>query len=150
MADEPRTRTQRKADVLELLSAKVADTWVATSDGDGPYLVPLTMAWFDDRIVLATARDAPTARNLVARGGARLALGGTRDVVMIDASLERTLPVADAGAVGEAYAAQSDWDPRTAGDGYVFLVLLPARVQAWREVNEIPGRTLMRDGAWLV
>jgi len=23
------------------------------------------------------------------------------------------------------------------------------RVQAWREANEIPGRTLMRDGAWL-
>ncbi|MET8147962.1 pyridoxamine 5'-phosphate oxidase family protein [Actinoplanes sp. NPDC049668] len=149
MADEPRTSERRKADVLEKLSARVADTWVATSDGDGPYLVPLTMAWFDDRIVLATARDSPTARNLVARGDARLALGHTRDVVMIDASLERTIPVADAGAVGDAYAAQSDWDPRTAGDSYVFLVLVPARVQAWREVNEIPGRTLMRDGAWL-
>jgi hypothetical protein len=24
------------------------------------------------------------------------------------------------------------------------------RVQAWREANEIAGRTLMRDGTWLV
>jgi hypothetical protein len=29
-------------------------------------------------------------------------------------------------------------------------VLRPVRVQAWREVNEIPERTLMRDGTWLV
>ncbi|MEU7908130.1 pyridoxamine 5'-phosphate oxidase family protein [Actinoplanes sp. NPDC049118] len=150
MTDEPRTRAQRKSDVLEKLSAKVADTWVATSDGDGPYLVPLTMAWFGDRIVLATAKDTPTARNIVARGRARLALGDTRDVVMIDATLERTVPVADAGDVGDAYVAQSDWDPRTAGDTYVFLILVPARIQAWREVNEIPERTLMRDGVWLV
>jgi hypothetical protein len=30
-----------------------------------------------------------------------------------------------------------------------FLVLRPQRVQAWREVDELPGRTLMRDGAWI-
>jgi len=30
-----------------------------------------------------------------------------------------------------------------------FLVLRPLRIQAWREVNELPGRTLMRAGAWL-
>ena len=24
------------------------------------------------------------------------------------------------------------------------------RIQAWREVNELPGRELMRDGRWLV
>jgi hypothetical protein len=51
-------------------------------------------------------------------------------------------------ALGAAYVAQADWDPRGSA-GYVFLVLRPVRVQAWREVNEIPGRTLMRDGAWL-
>jgi hypothetical protein len=32
----------------------------------------------------------------------------------------------------------------------VFQVLRPRRIQAWRESNEIPGRTLMRDGTWLV
>ena len=54
----------------------------------------------------------------------------------------------DAG-LGAAYAAQADWDPRLSA-GYVFFVLRPVRVQAWREANEIAGRTLMRDGSWLV
>ena len=150
MVDEPRTKAQRKADVLAKLSAKVADTWVATADAHQPYLVPLTMAWLGGRIVLATDQGTPTARNILAHGKARLAVGRTRDVVMIDARLERTIPVADPGPVGDAYAAQSDWDPRTAGDTYIFLVLRPERIQAWREANEIPDRTVMRDGTWLV
>jgi len=32
----------------------------------------------------------------------------------------------------------------------VYLVLRPVRVQAWREADEMTGRTLMRDGEWLV
>jgi hypothetical protein len=32
----------------------------------------------------------------------------------------------------------------------VFFVLRPVRIQAWRESNEIPGRTLMRKGRWVV
>jgi pyridoxamine 5'-phosphate oxidase-like protein len=150
MADEPRTKQQRKADVLAELSAPVADVWVATGDAGQPYLVPLTLAWLDERVVLATSRRSRTARNLAAAGKARLALGTTRDVVLIDAALERTVPVAEAGPIGDGYAARNDWDPRAAGDAYVFLVLRPERVQAWREENEIPDRTLMRDGSWLV
>jgi hypothetical protein len=30
-----------------------------------------------------------------------------------------------------------------------YLVLRPRRTQAWREENELVGRTLMRGGAWL-
>ena len=61
------------------------------------------------------------------------------------------VPVADAPAdLAEGYAGQSDWDPRTSPDGYAYLVLRPERVQAWREVNELAGRTLMRDGTWTV
>ncbi len=67
---------------------------------------------------------------------------------MIDALLERTIDVAADAALGVAYVGQADWDPRGLA-GYVFLVLRPLRLQAWRESNEIPGRTLMRDGAWL-
>ena len=44
---------------------------------------------------------------------------------------------------------QADWDPRKSADRMRFLVLRPLRTQAWREVNELPGRTLMRDGAWI-
>ena len=150
MTDETRSRAQRKADVLAKLSAPVADVWVATADGAEPFLVPLTMAWFSDRVVLATDAGSPTARNLAAHGRARLALGTTRDVVRIDAVLERTVPVLEAGAAGEAYAAQNDWDPRAAGPPYIFLVLRPSRIEAWREENELRGRVIMRDSAWLV
>jgi hypothetical protein len=30
-----------------------------------------------------------------------------------------------------------------------FLVLRPQRIQAWREANELTGRTLMRSGEWM-
>jgi pyridoxamine 5'-phosphate oxidase-like protein len=147
---EPRGPAERKADVLAKLAAEVADVWVATSDGSEPYLVPLTAAWHNEQIVLATDRSTPTARNLAAHGTARLAFGDTRDVVLIDATLNDTIAVAESGALGEAYATQNDWDPRTAGDTYVFLTLRPQRIQAWRSVQEIPGRTLMRAGTWLI
>jgi hypothetical protein len=150
MPDEPRSLAQRKTDTLAKLSAPVADVWVATTDGERPFLVPLTMVWVQDRIAVSTEQTAPTVRNLIAYGRARLALGGTRDVVRIDAGLERTIPVADAEPFGSAYAAQNDWDPRKAGPSYVFAVLRPERIEAWREENELPGRLLMRAGTWLV
>ncbi|WP_433377571.1 pyridoxamine 5'-phosphate oxidase family protein [Actinoplanes sp. CA-142083] len=146
---DPRGQAERKADVLARLAAPVADCWVATAAEGEPYLVPLTLAWFEERIILATARRSPTARNIAASGRARVGLGPTRDVVLIEAVLDESIPVTASGKIGEAYAEQSDWDPREAGDSYVFLALKPAKIQAWREENEIPDRLLMRDGAWL-
>ena len=152
---QPRTREQRRADTLAKLTAPAADVWVASAaaDADGRahgYLVPLSLAWIDERVVLATEADSVTARNIISTGHARLGLGPTRDVVMIDAGLEQVYGIdAVPAGLAQAYAAQADWDPRTAGGGMRFLVLRPERVQAWREVNELPGRTLMRDGAWI-
>jgi hypothetical protein len=140
----------RKADTLAMLATPAIDVWVATASAVGaPHLVPVSLAWVDDRVVIAVPGQSVTARNLAASGEARLAVGPTRDVVMIDAVLERAVDVAADAALGAAYAAQADWDPR-GSTGYEFLVLRPVRLQAWREVNEIPGRTLMRDGTWLV
>ena len=150
MAPEPRDTVTRKADTLAMLATPAIDVWVATASSAGaPYLVPVSLAWVDERAVIAVDGSSATARNLTASGSARLAVGPTRDVVMIDAALEQTVDVAADDALGAAYVAQADWDPRRSG-GYVFLVLRPVRVQAWREVNEIAGRTLMRDGTWLV
>jgi hypothetical protein len=147
---EPRDAATRKSDALAMLAGDVVDVWVATASSAGaPYLVPVSLAWVDERAVIAVAKSSATARNLLGSGTARLAVGPTRDVVMIDAVLERSVDVAEDAQLGEAYVAQADWDPRPS-PGYVFLVLRPMRLQAWREVNEIAGRTLMRDGAWLV
>jgi hypothetical protein len=155
VTEPPRPAGQRKADALAQLTREVTDVWVATASTDGteahPHLVPVSLAWLDDeRVVIAVQATSQTARDLAASGRARLGVGPTRDVVMIDAVLDETHDVLDApAALGERYVQQSDWDPR-ASPGYVFLVLRPSRIQAWRESNEIPGRTLMRDGHWLV
>ncbi len=146
----PRDAQTRKTDTLALLATPEIDVWVATASADGEaHLVPVSLAWVDERAVIAVPDASVTTLNLTTSGRARLAVGPTRDVVMIDAALERNVSVDDDPALGEAYAAQSDWDPR-GDDGYVFLVLRPVRLQAWREANEIKGRTLMRDGAWVV
>ena len=147
---EPRDRATRKADLLAALTAPAADVWVATASPEAaPYLVPLSLAWIGDRAVIALEESSVTARNIAGSGVARLAVGPTRDVALIDAVLERSVGVDDDEAVGEAYAAQADWDPRGV-PGYVFLVLRPTRIQAWRESNELVGRILMRDGVWLI
>lgn len=146
---EPRDRATRKVDLLKALSTDAADVWVATASSDGtPHLVPLSLVWTDGRIVIALDGGSVTARNIVASGAARLGFGPTRDVALIDAVLERSVGVDDDAALGAAYASQADWDPRGLA-GYVFLVLRPTRIQAWRESNELSGRVLMRDGAWV-
>jgi hypothetical protein len=147
----PRTLDQRTADTLALLAEPGADIWVATASANGDaHLVPLSYGWTGDRIVLSTDSSMVTARNLVNAGKARLGTGGTRDVVMIDAELDSVHPVGDVPEdVATSFVSQSDWDPRPQGDPFVFLVLRPVRIQAWREANELAGRTLMREGAWL-
>ncbi|HEX8081860.1 MAG TPA: pyridoxamine 5'-phosphate oxidase family protein [Jatrophihabitans sp.] len=147
---EARDGETRKADTLAMLATQAIDVWVATASAAGaPYLVPVSLAWVDERVVIAVDGSSTTARNLTASGQARLGVGPTRDVVMIDAVIEKAVDVAADDVLGEAYVAQADWDPRRS-TGYVFFVLRPVRVQAWREANEIAGRTLMRDGTWLV
>jgi hypothetical protein len=69
------------------------------------------------------------------------AWGPTRDVVMIDAELEQAYGLDEVpDNLAQQYAMQADWDPRKAGDRMQFLVLRPLRIQAWREVNKLPGR----------
>jgi pyridoxamine 5'-phosphate oxidase-like protein len=146
---DPRDPRTRKTDTLATLATPAIDVWVASASGEGaPHLVPVSLAWVEEQVVVAVEASSVTARNVTTSGVARLAVGPTRDVVMIDAVLDRTVEVAD-DELGAAYAAQADWDPRRS-TGYVFLVLRPVRVQAWRESDEIAGRTLMRDGDWLV
>ncbi len=145
-----RTAEQRKADTLAKLAEPAIDVWVSSA-GDEPHLVPLSLGWVDERVVLALQATSRTSQNITASGVARLGLGPTRDVVLIDAVLEATHTFQDVPAnLLDGYLAQADWDPRTAGAGYHLLVLRPERIQTWREANELAGRTLMREGAWTV
>jgi hypothetical protein len=87
--------------------------------------------------------------NVTANRRVRLALGETRDVVMIDAVLVEAVSRAEVTAdLADAYAAQAGWDPRTEEGDYVYLVLGPERIQVWREGEDLTGRTVMRNGTW--
>ena len=45
---------------------------------------------------------------------------------------------------------RTGFDPCALATRYRWFRLSPRRIQAWREVNELPDRELMRDGRWLV
>ena len=128
-----------------------ADAWVATASAEGKeHLVPLSIGWDGERVVLATEPDAVTTRNIEACGRARLAVGTTRDVVMIDAVLDdrRRRRRTRRRAIAESFAAQADWDPRHGTGLRASSCCDRAGSRCWREVDEIAGRTVMRDGQW--
>jgi hypothetical protein len=95
-------------------------------------------------MIISTPRGSVTARNLGRGGRVRVGLGELRDVTIIDGTAE---PVDDE-RTKDAFAAKHGWDPRKESGDYAYFRVAD-RVQAWREVNELPGRTLMRDGVWL-
>ena len=62
--DDPgvRDRETRTADTLAMLTTQGIDVWVATASAAGaPYLVPVSLAWVDDRAVIAVATSSLTA-----------------------------------------------------------------------------------------
>ncbi|WP_431780315.1 pyridoxamine 5'-phosphate oxidase family protein [Streptomyces chumphonensis] len=155
----PRPAEQRKRDVLERLAQDV-DVWVATASPDGvPCMVPLSFAYDGETLLLCTGRGTPTARNLLSgraagsapgTGGlARLALGHTRDVVLVEAVTEAVATDGLSPHEGASFAARTGFDPRGRAD-WVFFRCRPRTVRAWREENELAGRLLMRDGRWRV
>ena len=116
----PRPGSQRRRDTERRLEHDV-DLWVASASTDGlPHLIPLSFDWDGTALLLSTPRDSPTGRNLAATRTARLGLGETRDVTLIEGDVE--VLAIDA--------------------------LPPRRIQAWREVDELAERELMRDGEW--
>ena len=146
--DPPRSTAERVRDALARLAADI-DLWVATASAEGePYLVPLSYLWHGGRIVMAASERTATVRNLRRGGPVRLALDGLRDVVLIDGDVA-FVAVGDLDqAVADAYAAHAGWDPRADATS-TWLVATPTRIRTWREVNELPGRAIMRGGEWL-
>jgi Pyridoxamine 5'-phosphate oxidase len=141
----PRSRSQRQADTLAKLRGEV-DLWVASADEAGvAYLVPLSFHWDGAALTLATPRESRTAVNLLRAGWARVALGPTRDVVIVEGTVAE-LPRGADPQLAEAFAAAAGFEPP---EGYVYLRITPREIQAWREADELAGRRLMRAGAWL-
>jgi hypothetical protein len=146
----PRSAQQRRQDTLARLESDV-DAWIATA-GDGvPYLVPLSYHWDGATIVISTPATSPTSRNLQATGRVRVGIGPTRDLVLIEGTVETIGGPADVpDEVAKAFAARTGFDPRRETAQYYWFRITPRRLQAWREANELVGRDLIRDGEWLV
>jgi hypothetical protein len=45
---------------------------------------------------------------------------------------------------------RTGFEPRALATPYRWLRISAHRIQAWRDVNELPDRELMREGRWLV
>jgi Pyridoxamine 5'-phosphate oxidase len=150
MSADPRSRGERRRDTEHRLVHDV-DAWVASASADGaPYLVPLSFDWDGEALLVATPSDSPTGRNLATTCAARLGLGDTRDVSMIEGEVKVLEIDALPQERGDLFAARTGFDPRALTTPYRWFRISPRRIQAWREVNELADRELMRDGRWLV
>lgn len=144
----PRSRAERTRDALAKLASEV-DLWIASADAEGrAHLVPLSYHWDGTALTVATPRASRTARNLLRAGRARVALGPTRDVLILEGTVEELARGVDPG-LEDDHAQATGFDPRIEPEEYVYLRITPDAIQAWREANELPDRQLMRRGAWL-
>ena len=146
-------RTTRKR--IEDSKAKLAnggDAWLTTAGAKGPHLVPLSLAWdaHQEAIIFCTEGKNRTTHNIAEQPSVQIALGSTRDVLMIHGKATVLGNVNELHPTAELFASQVGWDPRGDSDRWVFIHVAPRRMMAWREVNEINGRTIMRHGQWLL
>jgi hypothetical protein len=150
MNAQPRSRAQRRRDTEPRLAHDV-DVWVASASADGaPYLVPLSFDRDGETLLLGTPADSPTGRNLARSRAVRLGLGHTRDVFIIEGDVDVLEIDALSRERGDRFAARTGFDPRNEATPYCWFRVCPRRIQAWREVDELPDREAMRDGRWLV
>ena len=147
--EAPRSAAQRKADTLSRLGSDV-DCWVTSASARGEaYLIPLSYVWYGQQIIMATLANSLTVRNLRRAGNCRVALDGTRDVVLVEGLIE-TIPTAAISAdIAAAFKVAAGFDPHQSAQDYVYILISPRRVRAWREENELAGREIMREGQWL-
>ena len=144
-----RSTAQRANDARARLESE-PNIWLATASDDGsPHLVPLSLAWIEEQIVVATPADTPTARNAISNGRVRAALDSADDVVIFDADAA-VINFDDAeSSLVATYIDRVGWDPRDNPGVWSLLILTPRRAHAWNGPSEISGRTIVREGQWL-
>jgi hypothetical protein len=94
------------------------DAWVATADpaSGSPYLVPLSFLWDGQRLLVATPSASPTSRHLQATSKVRLGIGPTRDLVVIEGTVQPLAAAEVPDQVGDGFAAKTGFDPRQLTD----------------------------------
>ncbi|HUD11288.1 MAG TPA: pyridoxamine 5'-phosphate oxidase family protein [Candidatus Saccharimonadia bacterium] len=143
-----RTAKERQDDTLyKLLHER--DVWVATADASGrAHLVPFSLVWDGEHIIAATEILSRTIKNIRVSGQARLAIGDTRDVVIIEVQI-KIMPLESASTeMGDLFLKRTGWHPRDA-QREAYLLMTPIIIQAWKNEEELHGRTIMKDGIWI-
>lgn len=122
--------------------------WVASASLDGTsYLVPLSFDWDGAALLLATPAESVTGKHLAATGAARLGLGDTRDVSMIDGRV-KTLEMDELPQErADRFATRTGFD-RGLSTRYRWFLISPQRIQARGE--RASWRELMHEARWLV
>ena len=140
----------RKTDVLATLE-KQRDVWLATADPAGRTRLIAASGWWDGTdLVIATRGTSRTARNLSMNPGAEVACGTPADAIVLDVQMIDSSAVEDTPELCKGFAAAVGWDPREAGEGWMFFRLRPTRIQAFRGYDEVEGRDVMLRSHWLV
>jgi hypothetical protein len=143
-----RDRSTRINDTHMLLANQI-DAWVASANEHGDaHLVPLSFAWTGTVFLMASPVNSITTRNLARARRARIAIGPTRDVVIVEGQLRVETPEPD-DARWDVHANGSGFDARNAEVPYALLTVIPEKIQAWRTPEELEGRVIMRRGRWL-
>ncbi len=144
-----RTAAQRRVDSVRRLEND-ASIWIATASAIGiPHLIPLSLAWDGEHLLLATPTNSPTVRNATDTGAVKATLDSAEDVVLIDGTAEVSdFGAADAGHLG-TYVQRVGWNPADQDGEWSLLVVRPRTVRAWNSVAEGTGRTIMKEGDWL-
>ncbi len=149
MTTEPRSRAERRRDTEHRLNDDT-DVWVATSSADGvPHLVPLSFVWDGKALLVATPRDRVTGRHLAESNIAQLGLGHTRDVTIIEGVVEVFEMDELPHGLAQRYVARAGRHPCAESTLCRWCCIAPRRIRGWRDVNELPGRVLMRERTWL-
>jgi len=144
-----RTREQRIAEAKEKLATE-RNCWLATASPDGaPHLVPVRLDWDGSEVVFTTRSHNVTARNLAASPHAKIAVGLTHDVVLIDAAVSAVFAVGADPQTRSHFVARTGWDPGEGGGDWVFVRLAPRTIQVWGPPSEMADRTVFADGRWL-
>jgi len=142
-----RTLAERREAALERLRSD-RNLWLATaSDGRGPHLIPVSYWWDGTHLLTATFENSRTLRNVQVQPKVRASIGTTGDVLMIDATAV-IMAAADIGETAAEGYAQASGVARSA-PGFIYVRLVPERIQIWKGPAEFSGRTVMRAGAWL-
>lgn len=148
MSSSVRSAEQRIRDVLELFDTQ-EDAWVASASADGKaHLVPLSFYWTGAVFIMALPGNSVTARNLRRAGWARIAIGPTRDVAIVEGPVEMPAPLDD-DPIWDAHAESCGFDARQPAGFYSLISLTPDQIQTWRNPDELQDRQVMRAGSWV-